>query len=136
MVLTNGDNTVFDWDAFIGPEDPIEAAQNKPDSVRALFGDTNPTGDMAGYNFRNAVHGSSSSSAAAKEIRFFFPDSIVEPLPSTDTAREYVSEKINPTLLKGLTALAKAKPRDPLRFLADWLDDNNPNAPRIDEPSD
>ena len=92
MVITNGDNTIFEWDAFVGPEDPVEAATNNPDSIRALFGDTDPDGANAQYNLRNAVHGSKSAVAAAREIRFFFPDDIVEPLPSTETAREYVSE--------------------------------------------
>lgn len=92
MVITNGDNTIFDWDAFVGPEDPVEAFANNPDSIRALFGDTDPDSAHAQYNLRNAVHGSKSVVAASREIRFFFPDDIVEPLPSTESAREYVSE--------------------------------------------
>jgi len=38
------------------------------------------------------------------------------------------------TLLKGLTALCKEKPRDPLEWLADWLTENNPNKPQIENP--
>lgn len=134
LVLTNGSNTVEDWTTFIGPEDPVEALANKPGCIRAMYGDTNPIPELQAFNFRNAVHGSKTPEAAAREIRFFFPDDIVDPLPSSQEAREYVSEHINPTLLKGLTVLVKEKPEDPLLFLASWLDDNNPNAPRIEEP--
>lgn len=58
----------------------------------------------------------------------------MEPLPTAEMSRKYINEKINPTLIKGLTALSKAKPSDPLRFLADWLDENNPNQPVVEEP--
>ena len=62
------------------------------------------------------------------------PLDVVEPLPSAEEAREYINNKINPTLRKGLTALIKKKPEDPLRFLAQWLETNNPNRPNVEEP--
>ncbi|KAF6018397.1 hypothetical protein EB796_023302 [Bugula neritina] len=50
-------------------------------------------------------------------------------LPTSITQK--LLDKINPTLLKGLTALCKQKPEDPVVWLADWLIDNNPNKPKI-----
>eukprot|EP00035_Acanthoeca_spectabilis_P021560 m.438918 g.438918 ORF g.438918 m.438918 type:complete len:210 (-) comp18303_c0_seq1:248-877(-) len=135
MVLANGNSTVSDWLEFIGPEDPVDAIERQPDSIRALYGNTDPEFEaLRVKNLQNAVHGSLTVSAAAREIRFFFPDEVVEPLPTAEMSQKYINEKINPTLIKGLTALSKAKPADPLRFLADWLDENNPNQPVVEEP--
>ena len=62
----------------------------------------------------NGLHGSDCYSSAAREIRFFFPDSIVEPIPVGQAARDYLAKAVNPTLLKGLTQLCKEKPRHPV----------------------
>lgn len=92
--------------------------------LRVLYG-TNAT--------RNALHGSDSAAAAASEIRFFFPD-LVLGVPTPARGLEMLESSVNATLLKGLTALAKAKPADPLRWLAHWLLSNNPNKPKVTEP--
>ncbi|KNC55386.1 nucleoside diphosphate kinase [Thecamonas trahens ATCC 50062] len=89
-------------------------------ALRAKFG-TDAT--------RNAVHGSDSPANAAKEIKFFFPD-MVSAIPASVDAVQFLNAKVNPVLLKGLTALAKAKPAEPLEWLAAWLLDNNPNKPK------
>ena len=39
---------------------------------------------------------------------------IIEPLLSDSEAKNYMTCNVNPTLLKGLTALCKRKPADPL----------------------
>jgi nucleoside-diphosphate kinase len=61
---------------------------------------------------RNAVHGSDSSASVAREVAFFFPD-----LPADagavlrgNEALAYIATALQPTLVKALTALAKAKP--------------------------
>ena len=51
-------------------------------------------------------------------------------------ATDYLEKNVNPTLILGLTALCKAKPADPMRWLAKWLEENNPNKPRVEEPQD
>jgi len=55
-----------------------------------------------------------------------------------DAAKAYVTEKLQPTLVKALTALAKAKPSsgkaEALTFVAYWLLENNPNKPRLVVP--
>jgi hypothetical protein len=51
-----------------------------------------------------------------------------------ESVRDYINKQVNPTLLKGLAALCKAKPEKPVEWLADWLNANNPNKPIVHEP--
>ncbi|XP_064594404.1 nucleoside diphosphate kinase homolog 5-like [Liolophura sinensis] len=118
------DNAIAHWRELIGPTNTIKARQTHPDCLRALYG----TDDQ-----RNALHGSSCFSNSQREIRFFFPDSIVEPVAVGQAAKDYLSRAVNPTLLKGLTQLCKEKPGDPVLWLADWLLENNPNKPQVQE---
>ncbi|XP_051505301.1 nucleoside diphosphate kinase homolog 5-like isoform X2 [Myxocyprinus asiaticus] len=110
------------WKSIMGPVSSIKARETHPDCLRARFG----TCDL-----RNAVHGSESSFAAEREIRFIFPNSVIEPIPMGDTTKDYLSRYVSPTLLNGLTELCKRKPADPYTWLADWLLNNNPNKPKI-----
>lgn len=45
-----------------------------------------------------------------------------------------IKDRVYPTLLKGLTLMCKEKPQDPIRFLANWLLENNPYRPRSIKP--
>lgn len=110
------------WRELIGPTNTIKARQTHPDCLRAIYG----TDDQ-----RNALHGSDGCASAQREIRFFFPDSVVEPVARGQAAKDYLSKAVNPTLLKGLTELCKMKPADPVIWLADWLLKNNPNKPKV-----
>ncbi|XP_064528235.1 nucleoside diphosphate kinase homolog 5 isoform X3 [Pseudopipra pipra] len=74
-------------------------------SLRALYG----TDEL-----RNGLHGSLSVSSAEREIRFMFPEAILEPVPTGQRARDYLNLYVKPTLLAGLTALCKKKPADPM----------------------
>ena len=123
LVLAKKD-AITAWRSLIGPTQTAKARDEAPGSIRAVYGTDNQ---------KNAVHGSDSPQSAAREIRFFFPDAIVEPLPTDEQAKDYLIKNVNPTLLKGLTALCKRKPEEPILWLADWLTDNNPNKPRIAE---
>lgn len=114
------------WRALIGPTNSKKARDIEPDSIRARYG----TDEQC-----NAVHGSDSQASAEREIKFFFADSIVEPVPSRQSAIDYLDARLNPTLLKALTALCKDKPKRPLEFLAQWLLDNNPYKPVVNTPS-
>ena len=51
--------------------------------------------------------------------------------PTAEQVREYASKNLQPTLVKALTELAKAKPEDPLVWLGDWLLTHNPNKPQV-----
>eukprot|EP01026_Neomeris_dumetosa_P073356 TRINITY_DN7539_c0_g1_i1.p3 TRINITY_DN7539_c0_g1~~TRINITY_DN7539_c0_g1_i1.p3 ORF type:complete len:233 (+),score=29.42 TRINITY_DN7539_c0_g1_i1:25-699(+) len=123
-------NAIADWRAFMGPTNSIKAKEEAPRTLRALFG-TDGT--------FNACHGSDSEQSAIREIRFFFPQLRLEPTQVDYTEQEqmkkFVQKQLQPTLLNGLTQLAKEKPSsDPyeaILWLANWLLNNNPNKPRI-----
>ncbi len=57
----------------------------------------------------------------------------MEPIVDRQTARDYLAKNVNATLTAGLTALCKAKPADPVTWLADWLLEHNPNKPKVIE---
>ena len=116
------DQAISYWKELIGPTNSIKAKQTHPDCLRAVYG----TDDQ-----KNALHGSDVFSAAEREIRFFFPDSVIEPVQTGQAAKDYLAKSVNPTLLKGLTELCKQKPIDPVIWLADWLLENNPNKPKV-----
>ncbi|XP_039557200.1 nucleoside diphosphate kinase homolog 5 [Passer montanus] len=110
------------WKELLGPSNSLRARITHPSSLRALFG----TDEL-----RNGLHGSLSISSAEKEIRFIFPEAILEPVPTGQRARDYLNLYVKPTLLAGLTALCKEKPADPMIWLADWLIEHNPNKPKL-----
>ncbi|KAF5396128.1 Nucleoside-diphosphate kinase [Paragonimus heterotremus] len=118
------ENAIAAWRELIGPTNSIKAKSIAPLSIRALYG----TDDQ-----QNAVHGSDSFTSAEKEIRFFFPDTVMEPIPVRTAAKDYLARYVNPTLLKGLTEVCKQKPKDPVPWFADWLLQNNPNKPSIND---
>ncbi|TFK09597.1 beta,beta-carotene 15,15'-monooxygenase [Platysternon megacephalum] len=123
MVLARH-NAIAYWKELIGPSNSIRAKETYPDSLRAIYG----TDDL-----RNAVHGSIRFSSAEREIRFMFPEVIIEPIPVGQAAKDYLNLYVNPTLLAGLTELCKQKPADPLIWFADWLIEHNPNKPRLQQ---
>ena len=53
---------------------------------------------------------------------------------SIGPACDKIKDRVFPTLLKGLTVVCKQKPEDPVRFLANWLIENNPYRPRSVQP--
>lgn len=110
------------WKELLGPSNTIVAKETCPDSLRAIYG----TDDL-----RNGLHGSSNFASAEREIRFMFPEVIIEPILVGQAAKDYLTRYVTPTLLKGLTALCKKKPADPFTWLADWLIENNPNTPKL-----
>ncbi|XP_074694348.1 nucleoside diphosphate kinase homolog 5 isoform X1 [Strix aluco] len=93
------------WKELLGPSNSIKARRTHPHSLRAIYG----TDDL-----RNALHGSVSIFSAEREIRFMFPEVILEPIPAGQRARDYLNLYVKPTLLAGLTALCKEKPADPM----------------------
>lgn len=124
LVLAKMDAIVA-WRALMGPTNSLTAKETEPTCLRARFG-TDGT--------QNATHGSDSTASATREIRFFFPKLVLDPLPDADAARAFVMKTLQPTLVKGLTALCKAKPTadklEAITWIAHWLLDNNPNKPQ------
>ncbi|XP_058505145.1 nucleoside diphosphate kinase homolog 5-like [Solea solea] len=115
-------NAVAHWKSLIGPVNSNMAKETNPDCLRAKYG----TSDL-----KNALHGSKSFHAAEREIKFMFPNSVIESIPSKEATEEYLNRYVNPTLLRGLTELCKHKPLNPCVWLADWLMQNSPNNPQI-----
>ncbi|XP_067008956.1 nucleoside diphosphate kinase homolog 5 [Anabrus simplex] len=119
-------NAIEDWKRIMGPKSPKEAIIEYPECLRAKYGDLHE-------DIMNAVHGSDCARSAEREIHFFFPEMVLEPLLTGEASKDYLAGKVNPTLLQGLSVLCQVKPVDPVIWLADWLLMNNPNKPRTDE---
>jgi nucleoside diphosphate kinase homolog 5 len=97
--------------------------------LRALYG-TDGT--------HNATHGSDSPASAQREIKFFFPQLVLDDQVERVNGEQYILEQLQPTLLKGLTALAKDKPTaekfEAITWLAQWVLKNNPNKAKMFTP--
>lgn len=128
LVLAKSD-AIAAWRGLMGPTNSLTAKQEAPDSLRARFG---TDGTM------NATHGSDSPASASREMRFYFPKLVQDPLPDTATAQAFIAAQLQPTLVKALTAFCKAKPTadklEAITWVATWLLDNNPNKARSVEP--
>ncbi|XP_035506068.1 nucleoside diphosphate kinase homolog 5 [Scophthalmus maximus] len=116
------ENAIAHWKTLIGPVLSNKTRETHPECLRAKYGTS---------ELQNALHGSESFRAAEREIKFIFPNSVIEPFPSKGATEEYLSKHVNPTLLRGLTELCKHKPLNPCVWLADWLMKNNPSKPQI-----
>ncbi|KAL0488838.1 nucleoside diphosphate kinase [Acrasis kona] len=126
MALCKHD-AVKEWRKLMGPTNVDDARKNHPTSLRAIYG-KNMT--------NNAVHGSDSLTSARRELKFFFPKLSVEPSLSNQESKEYIQQELNAVLIQGLTKLAKEKPQEPLKWLAYWLLENNPNKPSVESTSE
>uniref|UniRef100_A0A3P8W6R4 Nucleoside diphosphate kinase B n=1 Tax=Cynoglossus semilaevis TaxID=244447 RepID=A0A3P8W6R4_CYNSE len=115
-------NAIAHWKSLMGQITDMESVETE--TKRAKYGTS---------ELKNAFHGSDSFPAAEREIKFMFPNSVIEPTPSKESTQEYLSRYVNPTLLRGLTELCKHKPFNPCVWLADWLMKNSPNNPQICE---
>ncbi|XP_017279692.1 nucleoside diphosphate kinase homolog 5 [Kryptolebias marmoratus] len=115
-------DAVARWKSLIGPANVTKAKEPHPECLRAKYGSS---------DLHNALHGSDSSHAAVREIKFMFPDTTIEAFSLRGETEEYLSKHVNPVLLRGLTELCKEKPLNPCIWLADWLMKNNPNQPQI-----
>ncbi|XP_077958361.1 nucleoside diphosphate kinase homolog 5 [Gasterosteus aculeatus] len=115
------DNAIAHWKSIIGPVNSTEARETHPGCLRAKYGSS---------ELKNALHGSASFHAAEREIKFMFPNSLIEPLPTREANEVYLNRYVNPTLVRGLTELCKNKPLNPCMWLADWLTNNDPNQPQ------
>ncbi|XP_028315898.1 nucleoside diphosphate kinase homolog 5 isoform X1 [Gouania willdenowi] len=120
------DNAIAHWKSIIGPANITKARETHPECLRAKYGTS---------GLKNAVHGSESFNEAVREIKFMFPNSVMEPFPSEEANEEYLNKYVKPTLLPGLTELCKEKPLNPCIWLAEWLLKNDPNNPKICEES-
>ncbi len=126
------------WRNALGPKRVSEAMKENADSLRAIYGD--PKNDLL-----NALHGSMDPASSEREIELIFPhilnsgdsdsdsyDAVSRELDKNVDAqpkdsKEYLQRYVCPTLLKGLNEMYETRPRSPVSWLADWLEENNPN---------
>eukprot|EP00163_Fabomonas_tropica_P001464 TRINITY_DN110_c0_g1_i1.p1 TRINITY_DN110_c0_g1~~TRINITY_DN110_c0_g1_i1.p1 ORF type:complete len:1356 (+),score=541.37 TRINITY_DN110_c0_g1_i1:948-5015(+) len=121
-----GPNAIADVNALIGPADPSEAQASDSTTLRAMYGTD---------SVRNAVYASQTEQQANLDTKYFFPNVVLDPIPSTQAAHEYLGISVNDTLVAALTELSKARPAEPLTWLGQWLLENNPNQARVAPPA-
>ncbi|KAI3388585.1 hypothetical protein SNEBB_003798 [Seison nebaliae] len=120
VLVLSAHNAIQKWKHLMGS--PKSARNSSTDCLRGRYGKDDT---------RNALHGSENYSVAEREIHFFFPHIPIEPIPHGHLAIDYLNQTISVTLLEALTHLCKEKPEEPLLWLADYLDNNNPYKPKI-----
>ncbi|KAH8865481.1 Nucleoside diphosphate kinase 5 isoform 2 [Schistosoma japonicum] len=124
VLIIARENAISIWRELLGPQNVLKAKVIAPESLRAVYG----TDDQ-----QNGLHGSDSFTSAEREIRFFFPNTVVLPIPVRLAVKDYLAKNVNPTLLKALTEMCKEKPKDTVLWLSDWLLKNNPNKPHLND---
>uniref|UniRef100_A0A3Q3XB78 Nucleoside diphosphate kinase B n=1 Tax=Mola mola TaxID=94237 RepID=A0A3Q3XB78_MOLML len=67
------DNAIAHWKFIIGPINSVLARKTHPECLRAKYGIS---------ELQNALHGSESFHVAVREIKFMFPNSLIEPFLS------------------------------------------------------
>eukprot|EP00775_Hariotina_reticulata_P003035 gene3035-3316_t len=127
LVLSKA-NAIEDLHQLMGPIDVFDARLKAPRSLRAIYGSNGDTS--------NAVHGSESADDAKREIKVFFPHlQLADAGQGAAAAQDYIKQKLQPTVVKALTVLAREKPTsnklEALSFLATWMLQNNPNKPQL-----
>lgn len=116
------------WRQLIGPTNTEKARVEAPKSLRARFG-------VDGT--RNACHGSDKPASATREAAFFFPQHRGS---ATNANADFMKRDVgggktlDDLIVEGCAQLCAAKPADPVsatRWLGEWLQKNNPNAPSV-----
>lgn len=112
LLVLRREDAIRGWRTLMGPTNVEVARTEAPTCIRAIFG-TDHT--------RNATHGSDSAESAVNEIAFFFPD-YTRPVPFKGReAKDFLNEKVAPTLTKALTDLCRLNPADPFDWLATYF---------------
>ncbi|KAG8347032.1 Dpy 30 motif [Trypanosoma vivax] len=69
--------------------------------------------------------------AAKQVVQLLFPRMLVHDVPSRSAMREYVQAELKTALMPALVELSKAKPENPIRWLAERLLNTNVRAPPL-----
>lgn len=108
---------------IVGPRDVVVAQRDNPRSLNSQFGN---------YECNlPAMHASRNLPIARREILFFFPNSLLEPIPNLETGLNLLDKEVRPLLKEGLAQLVKEKPLEPMLWLADWLLAHNRSKPLV-----
>lgn len=83
-------------------------------------------GQVDQANCISVLYGSADIGAASRDVRFFFPGTLLE-VDYSRSAREYLSETLREVLVKGLVSMSKARPENPVLWLGMWLLENKPH---------
>jgi len=118
----SGPTAIEHWRRLMGPPTYLKRMKY-PTCLRQQFG-------VPGSDIKNAVHGSEDETQALRELKFFFPQLIIEPVLADNLTSFYLNQHVHPVLTVGLSKLVRERPDDPLLWLADWLLTNNPNKPK------
>jgi nucleoside-diphosphate kinase len=121
-LVLSGPSAIDHWKRLIGPPTHSQRME-EPKCLRAKFG-------VPGSDIKNGLHASETEADALRELHFFFPELIVEPILADSLAAYYLNENVHPVLTIGLSKLVRERPEDPVMWLADWLLANNPNKPK------
>ncbi|KAK4537431.1 hypothetical protein CDCA_CDCA12G3456 [Cyanidium caldarium] len=114
------------WRQLCGPEDPDEAREAAPNTLRALFGTD---------RVRNAVYASASAEEARRDLQLLLGDdagraqalikraevSLNDIASGGSSAKEYLSQTVTEPLTNGISLLCRLQPEQPLLWLADYL---------------
>lgn len=78
---------------------------------------------------RDMFFWSPKQSVASRQMLLLFPRMSADPIPTNAEAREFVNTELKAILVQGLTAVAKNKPENSVKFLAEYLLEHNPRRP-------
>lgn len=112
---------IAEFRALLGADTAAESRHRWPGSLRAMF---------AERGVFNGILGSRDVARARIELRFFFPNVLLEPaITERPDQWRYLNAFVYPTLMDGIYEMAKEQPADAVVVLAEWLWRNNPNKP-------
>lgn len=115
-------NAIDDLKALLGNKRVSIARREAPYSLRALYG-------LKGDQATNGVHGSADRTSAAREIRFFFPQTILEPITDIPQNIDYLQDFMYDSVVQVAVEVNKEKPVNPLVWMGDWFLQNNNKSP-------
>eukprot|EP00672_Neobodo_designis_P018328 CAMPEP_0174832638 /NCGR_PEP_ID=MMETSP1114-20130205/3780_1 /TAXON_ID=312471 /ORGANISM="Neobodo designis, Strain CCAP 1951/1" /LENGTH=185 /DNA_ID=CAMNT_0016066499 /DNA_START=48 /DNA_END=605 /DNA_ORIENTATION=+ len=144
FVVVRDESRRVDWDTAVKL-----AADNAPSaSVQALVGNArilavarvDAQAQLAALREGDAAIAAATTvpatqDDAAQRLLLLFPRMAVDPIPSNMQAHDFVDTHLKAVLVSGLTSAAKVKPENPVKFLAEYLLENNPNKPPVVPPA-
>ena len=122
--LTAGEVCAISTASLMGNAYLIVVARNNAAEELSKF--------LVKYKVEN-VFATTKAGSAGRKLQMLFPRMSVEPLPTNAEAHEFVNENLKTVLVQGLTEVAKRKPENSLKWLAEYLLEHNPNRPPINK---
>ncbi|EAN79346.1 Dpy-30 motif containing protein, putative [Trypanosoma equiperdum] len=92
---------------------------------------TQQQGDSRGPSIQCPLFCNVTSVAAKQVVQLLFPRMLVHDVPNRTVTREYVQAELKNALMPALVELSRAKPENPIRWLAERLLNTNVRAPPL-----